>query len=60
MCKLDKDYSALFLFFFSYLLIISGQTNRAYGPRVNVIYFIPLIVIGAFLLINLVLGVLSG
>ncbi|THD27891.1 Voltage dependent calcium channel [Fasciola hepatica] len=36
------------------------MTNRAYGPRVNVIYFIPLIVIGAFLLINLVLGVLSG
>ncbi|TGZ59092.1 hypothetical protein CRM22_009264 [Opisthorchis felineus] len=36
------------------------MTNRAYGPRFNWIYFIPLIVIGAFLLINLVLGVLSG
>ncbi|KAA3672258.1 uncharacterized protein DEA37_0003696, partial [Paragonimus westermani] len=35
-------------------------TNRAYGPRFNWLYFIPLIVIGSFLLINLVLGVLSG
>ncbi|KAF6769687.1 hypothetical protein AHF37_12319 [Paragonimus kellicotti] len=36
------------------------MTNRAYGPRFNWLYFIPLIVIGSFLLINLVLGVLSG
>ncbi|CAH8442932.1 unnamed protein product [Schistosoma intercalatum] len=36
------------------------MTNRTYGSRFNWIYFIPLIVIGAFLLINLVLGVLSG
>jgi hypothetical protein len=36
------------------------QTNDAIGNSFNVIYFVPLIVIGSFFMLNLVLGVLSG
>lgn len=36
------------------------QTNDALGPTWNWIYFIPLIIIGSFFVLNLVLGVLSG
>lgn len=36
------------------------QTNDALGPMWNWIYFIPLIIIGSFFVLNLVLGVLSG
>lgn len=36
------------------------QTNDALGSQFNWIYFVPLIVIGSFFMLNLVLGVLSG
>jgi len=36
------------------------QTNDALGSLFNWVYFIPLIVIGSFFMLNLVLGVLSG
>ncbi|KAL9886448.1 calcium voltage-gated channel subunit cacophony isoform 18-T18 [Glossina fuscipes fuscipes] len=35
-------------------------TNDALGSQFNWIYFVPLIVIGSFFMLNLVLGVLSG
>ena len=35
-------------------------TNDALGSSFNWIYFIPLIVLGSFFMLNLVLGVLSG
>ncbi|KAK0141778.1 Voltage-dependent R-type calcium channel subunit alpha-1E [Merluccius polli] len=36
------------------------NTNDALGPTWNCLYFIPLIIIGSFFVLNLVLGVLSG
>ncbi|GAA6070826.1 voltage-dependent R-type calcium channel subunit alpha-1E, partial, partial [Tachysurus ichikawai] len=36
------------------------QANDALGPTWNWLYFIPLIIIGSFFVLNLVLGVLSG
>lgn len=36
------------------------QTNDALGSNFNWIYFIPLIILGSFFMLNLVLGVLSG
>ncbi|XP_062419221.1 voltage-dependent R-type calcium channel subunit alpha-1E isoform X1 [Pungitius pungitius] len=36
------------------------NTDDALGPRYNWLYFIPLIIIGSFFVLNLVLGVLSG
>jgi hypothetical protein len=36
------------------------QTNDALGSSYNWVYFVPLIVIGSFFMLNLVLGVLSG
>ena len=36
------------------------QTNDALGGGFNWVYFVPLIVIGSFFMLNLVLGVLSG
>lgn len=36
------------------------QTNDALGSVCNWIYFVPLIVLGSFFMLNLVLGVLSG
>lgn len=43
-------------------LLISScfQTNDAAGNTWNWLYFIPLIIIGSFFMLNLVLGVLSG
>ena len=38
----------------------SFQTNDAIGSAFNWVFFIPLIVIGSFFMLNLVLGVLSG
>jgi len=35
-------------------------TNDAAGSGFNTIFFIPLIVLGSFFMLNLVLGVLSG
>ncbi|KAI1305266.1 Voltage-dependent calcium channel type A subunit alpha-1 [Halotydeus destructor] len=35
-------------------------TNDALGSRFNWIYFVPLIILGSFFMLNLVLGVLSG
>ncbi|CAM9579129.1 unnamed protein product [Lampetra fluviatilis] len=35
-------------------------TNDAYGTAWNWLYFVPLIIIGSFFMLNLVLGVLSG
>ena len=40
--------------------IIIQQTDDALGSFFNWIYFVPLIVIGSFFMLNLVLGVLSG
>ena len=36
------------------------QTNDALGSTYNWIYFVPLIILGSFFMLNLVLGVLSG
>jgi voltage-dependent calcium channel P/Q type alpha-1A len=36
------------------------QTNDALGNVFNWVFFIPLIVVGSFFMLNLVLGVLSG
>uniref|UniRef100_A0A8C5R7N5 Voltage-dependent N-type calcium channel subunit alpha n=1 Tax=Leptobrachium leishanense TaxID=445787 RepID=A0A8C5R7N5_9ANUR len=36
------------------------NTNDAVGPMWNWLYFIPLIIVGSFFMLNLVLGVLSG
>lgn len=36
------------------------QSNDASGSAWNWMYFIPLIIIGSFFMLNLVLGVLSG
>jgi len=36
------------------------QINDALGSIFNWIYFVPLIVLGSFFMLNLVLGVLSG
>lgn len=36
------------------------QADDALGPTWNWLYFIPLIIIGSFFVLNLVLGVLSG
>lgn len=36
------------------------QTDDAVGSSYNWIYFVPLIIIGSFFMLNLVLGVLSG
>ncbi len=36
------------------------QTNDSMGSYFNWVYFVPLIVIGSFFMLNLVLGVLSG
>ena len=38
----------------------SPQTNDALGSVFNWAFFIPLIVVGSFFMLNLVLGVLSG
>lgn len=42
------------------LLMLMFQANDALGPYWNWLYFIPLIIIGSFFVLNLVLGVLSG
>ena len=40
--------------------LLKTQTNDALGSAYNWIYFVPLIIIGSFFMLNLVLGVLSG
>lgn len=40
--------------------VLMFQTDDALGPNWNWLYFIPLIIIGSFFVLNLVLGVLSG
>lgn len=45
---------------YSYRFFYFLQTNDALGSSFNWIYFVPLIVIGSFFMLNLVLGVLSG
>jgi hypothetical protein len=42
------------------LTFLNFQTNDALGSAWNWIYFVPLIVLGSFFMLNLVLGVLSG
>nr|CAH8840092.1 unnamed protein product [Trichobilharzia regenti] len=39
---------------------IMYSTNDAFGDRFNYLYFVPLIILGSFFMLNLVLGVLSG
>ncbi|KAJ8796582.1 hypothetical protein J1605_002179 [Eschrichtius robustus] len=41
-------------------MLVSGLSNDASGNTWNWLYFIPLIIIGSFFMLNLVLGVLSG
>jgi hypothetical protein len=41
-------------------LCVLLQANDASGNTWNWLYFIPLIIIGSFFMLNLVLGVLSG
>jgi hypothetical protein len=36
------------------------KANDALGNRFNWVYFVPLIILGSFFMLNLVLGVLSG
>jgi hypothetical protein len=36
------------------------KTNDAVGTLFNWLYFVPLIILGSFFMLNLVLGVLSG
>lgn len=43
-----------------FLLSTEIQTNDALGSSVNWVYFVPLIILGSFFMLNLVLGVLSG
>lgn len=40
--------------------VLLFQMNDAYGVLFNWIYFVPLIILGSFFMLNLVLGVLSG
>lgn len=42
------------------LLLPSGQVNDAIGNEWPWIYFVTLILLGSFFILNLVLGVLSG
>ena len=45
------------------LIILSSfflKTNDAVGTLFNWLYFVPLIILGSFFMLNLVLGVLSG
>jgi hypothetical protein len=51
----STEYILIIVVFFSVC-----QTNDALGSLFNWVYFIPLIVIGSFFMLNLVLGVLSG
>jgi len=44
----------------SIALFVYAQANDASGNTWNWLYFIPLIIIGSFFMLNLVLGVLSG
>lgn len=41
-------------------ILFCVQTNDVAGNTWNWLYFIPLIIIGSFFMLNLVLGVLSG
>jgi hypothetical protein len=54
----------LILIYFSHIyisiIVFYFQTNDAFGPYFNWIYFYPLIILGSFFMLNLVLGVLSG
>ena len=42
------------------LSLLSPQTNDAEGSSSNWMFFFPLIILGSFFMLNLVLGVLSG
>ena len=49
--------------FFNYIIINNNnttKTNDSMGNKFNWIYFFPLIILGSFFMLNLVLGVLSG
>ena len=54
--KLQNSYSLVFVL----IPFFTSQTNDALGSSYNWVYFVPLIVIGSFFMLNLVLGVLSG
>lgn len=53
-------------YIFPYYSSMEGWTPLMYylddalGPQYNWLYFIPLIVLGSFFMLNLILGVLSG
>jgi len=52
----EKKKKNEFLTFF----LVCYQTNDAVGTLFNWLYFVPLIILGSFFMLNLVLGVLSG
>jgi len=47
-------------YLFTYLLFVWTQTDDALGSRFCWMYYVPLIILGSFFMLNLVLGVLSG
>lgn len=57
-----ETYSYFLLCFFlcCVCVCLCVQTNDVAGNTWNWLYFIPLIIIGSFFMLNLVLGVLSG
>ena len=54
VCMRLRSYSL------TYLMFVQLQTDDALGSNFNWIYFVPLIILGSFFMLNLVLGVLSG
>ena len=47
-------------FFYFASVFVLFQTNDAFGSLFPWMYYVPLIIIGSFFMLNLVLGVLSG
>ena len=54
------SYDSTLKLSYSTYKFLKFQTNDAMGTFFNWIFFIPLIVVGSFFMLNLVLGVLSG
>uniref|UniRef100_A0A4Y0BI67 Voltage-dependent calcium channel type A subunit alpha-1 n=1 Tax=Anopheles funestus TaxID=62324 RepID=A0A4Y0BI67_ANOFN len=58
-CITMEGWTAI-LYWVGVILLYALLTNDALGSTFNWIYFVPLIVLGSFFMLNLVLGVLSG
>jgi len=50
----------LLIFLLTYLLFVCTQTDDALGSNFSWMYYVPLIILGSFFMLNLILGVLSG